>query len=188
MHELKSGTKIDRSGAPRASLLHSMVKLALPYTITSMLCQLFPKVEATSSHGRADARVVNLHEKTSYVVPVTPSGLPEQFSSIEAHDVLVAPVAEAVTVAVATAEAVARAKRSSAVFALLASTPVPAARPTTAANNRAMMAHKMVTKTPQPQSPPFRLSPDADEPTPAAGVEWYGRGETWSSWLALWVE
>lgn len=108
MHELKSGTKIDRSGSPRASLLHLIVKLALPYTITNMLCQLFPKAEDTSSHGRADAARVNIHEKTLYVVPVTPSGLPEQFWSIEAHDVLVAPAAEvAVTVAVAAAEAVA---------------------------------------------------------------------------------
>lgn len=133
----------------------------------------------------------DLHEKAEYVVPVTPFGLPEQLLSKSANAVLVAAPDDdvvAVTVTVVVAElppAVARARRSSAVLALLASTPVPAARPITAADNRAMMVHKMTTKTPQPQNLPFLLFPDGDMPIPALGGEWYGRGETWSSWLAL---
>lgn len=137
-----------------------------------------PKVSMLKRKKRRGGSV-DLHEKTSYVVPVTPSGLPEQLSSSDANDVLVAAAADVVvTVTVMTVEAevalpppVAWATRFSAVFALLASIPVPTASPMTAANNRTMMAHKTNTKMVQPQSLPFFLPLAAAEPVPAAGVE-----------------
>lgn len=110
---------------------------------------------------------------------MTPSGLPEQLSSSDANDVLVAAAADVVvTVTVLTAEEeaeavaelappVACAKRFSAVFALLASIPVPAASPMTAASKRAMIAHRINTKMVQPQSLPFFLPLAAAGPVPA---------------------
>lgn len=128
----------------------------------------------------------DLHEKTLYVVPETPSGLVEQSSSMSAHAVLDADGATVlVTVAVAAPEAVALARRLSALLALFASTPVPAARPTTAADNRAMMAHRIKTKALQPHSVRFRWPPGDEEAPAAVCEEWYGRGEIWSTWLAL---
>lgn len=136
------------------------------------LTQLCPKRKGFQATTRIGGHV-DLQEKTSYVFPVTPSGLPEQSSSRAANDVLVAAADDAVTVTVAVADVlpVARAKRSSAVFALLASTPVPAARPMTAADKRAMIAHKMNTKILQPQSLPFLFPPETDESAPAADAE-----------------
>lgn len=64
--------------------------------------------------------------------------------------------AGAVTVVVAAAPPALRAARlDSASFARLASTPVPAAKPITAADNNAMMAESMNTRSVQPQIVPF---------------------------------
>lgn len=122
-------------------------------------------------------------------MPVTSSGFEEQLSSRPAYDVLVAVEEEAVAVedpvalddvAVADAsEELNCAALSSAVLALLASTPVPAARPMTAADKRAMMAHSTNSSTGQPHAVPF-LFPTAPwgVTAPAAeGLVGYWRGE-----------
>lgn len=44
MHVLRSATKMDMSGSPVASLLHLMVKEALPYTTTDVKLVVFSKV------------------------------------------------------------------------------------------------------------------------------------------------
>jgi hypothetical protein len=110
-------------------------------------------------------------------VPVTPSGFEEQLWSRLVYEVLVAveeavvavPVAVAVAVAVADAnEALSCATLRSASFAWLALTPVPAARPMTAADSSAMMAHRTNSNTGQPQRVPFFFPPPRDGTAPAA--------------------
>lgn len=129
---------------------------------------------------------------------MTPSGFEEQLSSRSAYDVPVA-VGEAVVAvaepdpdpldaAVADAsEELSCATLASAVVALLASTPVPAARPMTAADKRAMMAHRTNSNTGQPHTVPFFLpAGPCGGTTPAAtGLVWYWYGEVESSWLPL---
>lgn len=128
-----------------------------------------------------------LHEKASYVVPVTAFGSEEQFLSSCANDVVVAaaaPVAVAVAVADASEE-LSWAALASAVFALLASTPVPAARPITAAESRAMMVHSTKTRTVQPHIVPFFFPSPAGfcDPLPSAAA--CGLGDVGSNWLLL---
>lgn len=132
---------------------------------------------------------------------VTPSGFEEQLSSRDANDVLVADEEAAVEDAVEepppavadASEELSRAALASAVLALLASTPVPAASPMTAADRRAMMAHRTSSNTEQPNAalpPLFLFLGPAAAPAPApaavAGLTWpCWRGEVVSSWLPL---
>lgn len=91
-----------------------------------------------------------------YVCPVVVSSLLEQLLEMEANPVAVAEELAAVTVTVVDgcvlAEASRAASLSSASFARFASTPVPAARPMTAAANTAMMMERMKTRNVQPQT------------------------------------
>lgn len=121
------------------------------------------------------------------MVPVTALGSAEQFLSSWANDVLVADAASPVAVPVAAAnDEVSSATLSSAVFALLASTPVPAARPITAAERRAIMTQRTKTRVVQPHIVPFFFFPPSDEagagPPTAA---FCGLGDVGSSWLPL---
>lgn len=100
-------------------------------------------------------------------MPVTADGSVEQFLSRSAHDVLDGAAASPVAVAVAEAEArdeLSSATLASAVFARLASTPVPAASPITAAESRAMMVHSTNTRTVQPHIVPFFFFPPSAGP------------------------
>lgn len=90
------------------------------------------------------------------MVPVTPAEFVEHPLSADA-------VADAVTVTVAgeTAVALIAANRASASLARLASTPVPAANPITAADRIAIMRDKINTKTEHPRIR-FRAVPFSD--------------------------
>lgn len=108
-------------------------------------------------------------------MPVTPSGFEEQLRSRASYEVLVAVEEAVVAVPVAVAVAVADANEAlscatlrSASFAWLALTPVPAARPMTAAESSAMMAHRTNSNTGQPQRVPFLFPPPRDGTAPAA--------------------
>lgn len=131
---------------------------------------------------------VDLHEKASYVVPVTAAGSEEQFLSSAAHDVLDAAAASPVAVDVAVADArdeLSSAALASAVFARLASTPVPAARPITAAESRAMIMHSTKTRTVQPHILPFFFPSPAEACDPPPSAAGWGLGDVGSGWLAL---
>lgn len=130
-------------------------------------------------------RQLDSHEKASYVVPVTPSAFDEHLSSTSEYDVLVADVEEAVAVEVPdpedappvvadASEDLSCATVSSAVFALLASTPVPAARPMTAADKRATMMHRTNSSTEQPHTAPFLLAATPWAGTAPAAAGLYG--------------
>lgn len=81
------------------------------------------------------------------MVPVTPAEFVEHPLSIALESVDVGPGAVTVTVA---GEALSAAKRASASFARLASTPVPAAKPMTAVDKRAMIMDRINTSTEHP--------------------------------------
>lgn len=94
-------------------------------------------------------------------MPLTPLGLSEHPPSSLLKGVAVG--AEAVTVLVAVAadpDVLSAASLLVASFALFASTPVPAARPITAADNMAMMQERTKTSRLHPQSTPFDLLAD----------------------------
>lgn len=128
----------------------------------------------------------HLQEKAKYCVPVTAEGSLEQLSSNCANDVLVD--VEDVTVTVA----VGRDERSwsasaCAVFAMCASTPVPAARPMTAAERSAMTTLSTNTKAVHPHIVPLLLlAPwrSSGPRAPSTGPARNGDGETWE-WGAV---
>lgn len=110
---------------------------------------------------------------------MTSEGLLEQSSSNSANDVLVAVEDVTVTVAVAPDERSWSAS-ACAVFALCASTPVPAARPMTAAERSAMMTLSTNTKAVHPHTVPLLLAlwwSGGPPPDPSAGLEKNGRGD-----------
>lgn len=91
----------------------------------------------------------NALQSEEYVVPLTPLGLDVQFLSSALKDVAVA--LGAVTVVVAAAPPALNAARlDSASFARLASTPVPAANPITAADSNAIINESMKTNVEHP--------------------------------------
>lgn len=100
------------------------------------------------------------------------------------------PVAATVTVDVGTAERK-DLTCASAMFALLASTPVPAASPTTATKSTATAAISAATRGAKPHMRPFLLPParafsSGGWAWPAGPVLAKGkRGEAWSAWLPL---
>lgn len=121
------------------------------------------------------------------MVPVTALGSAEQFLSSWANDVLVADAAPPVAVAVAAAkDELSSATLPPAVLALLASTPVPAARPITAAERRATMTQSTKTIVAQPHIVPLVFFPPSDVAWagPPAAAFW-GLGDVGSSWLPL---
>lgn len=97
-----------------------------------------------------------------YVVPVTDFEFDVQFRSIEFRRSAVEVGLEAVLVEVAVADFMAD-RLDSASFARLASIPVPAASPMTAADNNATIIERMNTNRVQPQMVPFLdRSPGSD--------------------------
>lgn len=107
---------------------------------------------------------LDVPEKALYVVPVTPPGFPEQLSSMSANDVLVG--TEDVTVTVAAARDAEALALASAALARCASTPVPAARPTTAAARMTMTTHSTNTRVVHPRMVPLFFFVLAPSPPP----------------------
>jgi hypothetical protein len=94
-------------------------------------------------------------------VPLTPSGLLEHPLSISLNEVALGTTVVTVLVGAADdIEALSAASLFVASLARFASTPVPAARPMTAADSRAMMQERMKTSRLHPQITPFDLFVD----------------------------
>lgn len=131
MHVVRVLVKRLSSGLPSASALHRKVKVWSA-----------------------------IKEKELYVVPFTPEGFSEQLLSRSANEVLLDDAEATVVVAVTVAgEEVMELSLASAEFALLASTPVPTASPTTAAARMAMMVDNMKTSAVHPHKRPLFLLP-----------------------------
>jgi hypothetical protein len=154
MHVLKSAVKSDISGSFGASELQNIMYVTLLKTGQRLV-----------STSRYSSWTVDSHWVV-YVWPVVVCPGFEQLFVRDAKPVGVADGTEPVTVTVLVAgfaliEALSAASFVSASFARFASTPVPAARPITAAANTPMVMERMKTRNVHPQIIPLDLFPGA---------------------------